>query len=103
MPYKCALGITPKYCEFCTAELPKCVCPVINTDGTGRNGTDCNNKVVGEICTMTCQGVLNRTRTVDGKLQCQLNGFFKQITAGPAVPDPNKVKAGLPPPASLCQ
>jgi hypothetical protein len=40
---------------------------------------------------MTCQGVLVRNRTVDGKLTCQLNGMFLQTTAGPAVPDRTKL------------
>lgn len=41
---------------------------------------------------MTCNGVLNRTRTVDGKLVCAVTGRFSQVTLNLAVvPDPTKV------------
>jgi hypothetical protein len=40
---------------------------------------------------MTCSGVLNRTRTVDGNLTCLVTGFFRQTNPGTVVTDPSKV------------
>jgi hypothetical protein len=79
------------------ADIPKCICPPINTFGTGRNATNCTNITPGRNCSMTCNGALNRTRTVDGLLQCQLSGLYRQVTPGPQVPDMNKACLPQPP------